>query len=86
MTIMHAETYNAFKEAGVPEEQAQKAAIAIAGDQGVIIEKLNKMEASFSKLEKDIIEHIYLLDKKFLAIATIMATALPLIWYMLKSN
>jgi hypothetical protein len=83
MSLMHTETYKAFIAANVPTEQAEKAAIAIAGDQSIVIEKLNKMEASFSKLEKNIREDIHALDKKFLIITTIMSTALPIIGGML---
>jgi hypothetical protein len=83
MANIHTETYNAFKQAGVPDEPAQRAAIAVAGEQSAIMEKLNKMEGDienrFNKLEKDLREDIHSLDKKFLIITTIMSSTLPII-------
>jgi archaellum component FlaC len=94
MANIHTETYNAFKQAGVPDEPAQRAAIAVAGEQSAIMEKLNKMEGDIenhfnkmetdierqiSKLEKDLREDIHSLDKKFLIITTIMSSTLPII-------
>jgi hypothetical protein len=71
MGNIHTETYNAFKQAGVPDEAAQRAAIAVAGDQSAIMEKLNKMEidikndinSKFSKMETDIERQISKLEK-----------------------
>jgi SepF-like predicted cell division protein (DUF552 family) len=94
MSVMHTETYKAFMAANVPQQHAENAAIAVAGDQNMIMDKLNqmreetadkfnKMEDSFAKLEKDIREDIHSLDKKFLIITTVMSTALPIIGGML---
>lgn len=76
MGNVHFDVYNAFRQSGVSDEEAQKAAIAVAGEQSAIMEKLTKMES-------DIREDIHSLDKKFLIITTVMSTALPIIGGML---
>ncbi len=65
---IHTETFNAFKQAGVPEEYAQRAATAVAGDQNAIIEKLTKMENDianrFIRFENDITNKLIRFDNE----------------------
>ncbi len=87
---MQTEAFNAFKEAGVGDEQAQKAAIAMAGDQHVILDRLNQMEQRIDEKIQGMDSKIQGMDSKIQNVANkvtgltaVVITALPMIGLLL---